>query len=77
MSVQTNVLLADYQSDKKTAKDLNKSERTLKRWRDERRGPPWMKVGRDIFYHIPGTRDWLAAGLIKPIRPSRRSRRNT
>ena len=70
MTNQTNTssLLDGWLPEKETARQLNKSTRTLKRWRDKRVGPPYRQVGRDFIYHVQTTREWLAAGLVKPLR---------
>jgi hypothetical protein len=70
----TNSLLDGWLPEKETARQLRKSTRTLKRWRDKRTGPPYRQVGRDFLYHVEATREWLAGGLVKP--PRRLSARN-
>jgi len=37
-------------SDRRVAAMLKVSKRTLQRWRQENKGPPWRKIGRRIFY---------------------------
>ena len=73
-TADTAGLLAGYLPEKDTAKELRKSTRQLKRWRDLRIGPPYVQVGRDYHYHIQGVREWLRSRLISPVR--RHSARN-
>ncbi len=42
-----------------TALDLK--QRTLEQWRVARTGPPFTKVGRNIFYKIESLKAWLDA----------------
>lgn len=35
------------------------SPRTLKRWRDQRVGPPFVKMGRKILYRRDAVEAWL------------------
>jgi len=37
-------------SDRRVAAVLGVSKRTLQRWRQENKGPPWVKIGRRIYY---------------------------
>jgi hypothetical protein len=64
----TPPLLAGWLPEAEAARQLKKSTRTLKRWRDKRTGPPYRQVGRDVHYHVLGTQQWLADGLVKPPR---------
>jgi hypothetical protein len=68
-------IFADWLPEKETARQFKKSTRTLKRWRDLGIGPPYRQVGRDIHYHVPGTRQWLETGMISPVRRHRRQQR--
>jgi hypothetical protein len=52
-------LLEDFMEEDETAKELNKAPSTLARWRRQRRGPPFILVGRVPYYHRPSTRKWL------------------
>ena len=61
-------VLTGYLSAKEMAEQINKSERTLARWRDLGIGPPYSLVGQTPFYRVVGARDWLKAGEVKPVR---------
>lgn len=40
---------------------LNISESTLSRWRADRKGPPFFRVGGITRYRLDAVEDWLAA----------------
>jgi hypothetical protein len=52
-------VLDDYILEADLAADLAVSKRTLKRWRDEGRGPSFTKVGARILYRCTAIADWL------------------
>ncbi len=54
-------LLAGYLRPDQVAAATGISERTLKRWHSERRGPPRTLFGRRIYYNAVTFRAWLAA----------------
>ena len=39
---------------------LNVSKRSVIRWRNERIGPPWCKLGRNIRYRRESLEHWIA-----------------
>ena len=53
-----------------TARELGRCPRTLKRWRDLREGPPFIRIGRQIFYRREAVRDWLLS-RENPAHPTR------
>ena len=57
-----------------TAEKLNKSERTLDRWADQRTGPPRTLIGQTVYYHIDDLRAWIKAQ--REDRPQRRRARH-
>jgi len=42
---------------------LGVNEGALRRWRVERIGPPYIKVGRSVRYHPDHIQQWLADNL--------------
>jgi hypothetical protein len=58
--MQTEIL-KDYISRDDLAVQLRKSVKTLVRWELDGRGPPVVRVGRDVFYRIPSVEAWLKA----------------
>jgi hypothetical protein len=58
--MQTDIL-KDYISRDNLAAQLGKSVKTLVRWELDSRGPPVVRVGRDVFYRIPSVEAWLKA----------------
>lgn len=43
------------------AEKLRKPPRTLERWRYQKYGPTYIKVGRDVRYRLSAVERWLAA----------------
>jgi hypothetical protein len=41
--------------------------RQAQRERASRSGPPFVKVGRDVYYNVESFRSWLARKEIKPV----------
>ena len=54
-------VLSDYMPPHELAAELNKSPRTLARWRRLREGPAVTFVGRNPMYRRDAVRQWLAA----------------
>lgn len=38
---------------------LRSKERTLERWRHERTGPAFVRVGRHVAYHLEDLQSWV------------------
>jgi hypothetical protein len=66
-------ILDDYETRPGLAKQLKKSERTLKRWEDMRIGPPVTYIGSTAHYHVPSARAWVKACERKMPRVRTRS----
>jgi predicted DNA-binding transcriptional regulator AlpA len=47
------------------AEILGQKELTLATWRSQRRGPPYVKIGRAVLYLRSALRSWLAAQLVE------------
>jgi hypothetical protein len=71
--VSSDDILDDYYTRPQLAAVLHKSERTLKRWDDERVGPPITYNGRDSLYRKASTHDWMRAKEQTRDRRRRRS----
>jgi hypothetical protein len=65
-------LLADCLPEKQVAREIGVTVRTLRTWRVRRCGPPWTKVGREVFYRRVAFCEWLKAQEQQPVRSSRR-----
>jgi predicted DNA-binding transcriptional regulator AlpA len=46
-------------SERRVEAKLGVSKRTLQRWRQENKGPPWGKIGRRIFYDEDKLNAWI------------------
>jgi predicted DNA-binding transcriptional regulator AlpA len=53
-------------SAKKTADQLHVKEATLTAWRNQKRGPAYLKIGRAVYYRPSDIREWLAAQRVAP-----------
>ena len=51
-----------------TARELNVTVRTLRKWRQLQIGPPWTEVGRQIFYSDASRAAWLKSHEVQPAR---------
>jgi hypothetical protein len=60
-----------YIDEEEMAKQRDVSVRTLQLERQRGDGPPWVKVGRDVYYPIDGFRDWLKSIERRPVRSSK------
>ncbi len=45
----------------KLAGELGRDTRTLQRWRSQRVGPPYIRMGRQVLYRRDAVRGWLIA----------------
>jgi hypothetical protein len=71
MEVAMAELLADYWSEAELAKEINKSLRTVRKWREQKIGPPYAMLGKTVIYPKPGTRNWVASLVRQPLRTKR------
>jgi hypothetical protein len=64
--------LSDYYTEDEFCEIIGKTRRTARQWRQQRIGPPWTKIGRDlILYPKQGFREHLKAEEIQPVRKRR------
>ena len=61
-------LLDGYLTEDELADHLNKSRRTIQRWRALGIGPPWTEVGDSIFYRIESVTKWIVDNERQPVR---------
>lgn len=59
------------------AVELNRMTTTLRRWRKHGTGPPYVPVGREIFYRILAVEAWLMSREQGGSRPKQRRSRRT
>jgi hypothetical protein len=52
-------VLDGYARIEEIAQDLGLHPATLRRWTKRLDGLPFLRVGRSIYLHIAGTREWL------------------
>ena len=56
---------------------LNLTERTLERWRFHGFGPPFLKIGRQVFYVRKDLEAWLDEQRRQPAAPATINSRTT
>ncbi len=61
MTHDTPGILDGYLTRREAARELRLGVRTLDRWRSQNAGPPFVRVGRRVFYRVEAIRGWLAA----------------
>lgn len=49
------------------AEEIGVHRATLAKWRMERRGPPFTRLGRRILYNIDSFQSWLARTEVSPV----------
>lgn len=57
-------LLVDLVTERELAKILRRHERTIARWRRTRTGPPYVLIGRGIFYNVRSVRKWIDSSEV-------------
>lgn len=61
-----------YRTEAEAAKKYGKTVRTMQLWRQQRVGPPYVKLGNTVMYPDPEGDKWLRDQVQQPVR-SRRS----
>jgi hypothetical protein len=61
-----------YTDERQTAEDLGVGLRTLRKWRQQGKGPPYVKFARQIHYPNEGRIAWLRRQEVEPVRLERR-----
>jgi hypothetical protein len=64
----TGTLLGDYLSEEKFAAELGVSVRTLRNWRQQRSGPPFVTIGKKIVYGKGSLLAWVQTQERQPVR---------
>jgi hypothetical protein len=57
-----------YTAEAKAARELNVGVRTLRKWRQLRVGPPWVEIGRQIYYPDEARMTWIKSRVVHPDR---------
>src|SRR5262245_56720060 len=61
-------MLSDYFSEQEAAAELGKTVRTLRKWRRERKGPPYTYFGKTVRYRKPAVIEYYRRTEIDPKR---------
>jgi len=64
-------LLDGYLSEDEFCAELKIVVRTARSWRQRGAGPPFVSIGRNIFYPKKDFREWLARRVTQPVRSRR------
>ena len=61
-----NSPLSDYMTRDELARDLKRHPRTLKRWHLQRKGPPYIRIGKTVLYKKSAVAEWLERQTEQP-----------
>jgi hypothetical protein len=67
-------ILEGYIPEPDFAAQINRKVRALQLWRQQRKGPPWIRIGSTIYYPEDGVRAWLKSLEQQPVRSRRTTR---
>jgi Helix-turn-helix domain len=48
------------------AREIKVQKQTMAAWRNRNQGPPYVKVGRLIYYRPSHLREWLESRAVRP-----------
>lgn len=52
-------VLSDKMTESEFAEEVKRSRRTVQLWRQQRVGPPYIRLGRQILYRRDAVHEWL------------------
>jgi hypothetical protein len=52
--------------EEEAAKALRVQKQATAAWRNRKQGPPYLKVGRLVFYYPSHLREWLQCRIVRP-----------
>lgn len=55
-----------YMIDVELAAELGLAVKTLRKWRSEGAGPPFVRMGGAVRYRLPDVEAWIAANTVTP-----------
>jgi hypothetical protein len=61
-------MLDEWMSEAEASAEVDKTVRTLRKWRQKRIGPPYAYFGRTVKYHRPTFVDYFKAIQVMPVR---------
>lgn len=64
----SNELFAGFLSETEFCAAINKTPRTARLWRKRRYGPPYVRIGREIYYPVDDAQRWLRSQMQLPVR---------
>jgi hypothetical protein len=66
-------LLENHLPEEEAAAGIGKTPRTLQSWRQQGIGPPYVKIGKTVYYERSALLGWLKAQQVVPVRLRRRA----
>jgi hypothetical protein len=57
-----------FSDERSTAEELGLRVDALRKWRRQGIGPPYAKIGKQIFYPDEARAEWLKSRVVEPIR---------
>ena len=60
-----NSPLSEYMTRKELAQAMMRTERTIKRWHLQRKGPPYIKIANAILYRRSDVAAWLESQRVQ------------
>ena len=61
-------ILPGHTHESEVAIECKLKPRTLRLWRQRGKGPPFVKIGRNIFYNDESRAAWLKSQEVQPTR---------
>jgi hypothetical protein len=72
MQAMAKPKIPGFKTEVEKAEELGKKPRTLRQWRQQGRGPSWVRSGRDVLY-LEDNNAWLHAQVVHPVRSRKRA----
>jgi hypothetical protein len=66
-------LLENHLHEEDAAVGIGKTPRTMQSWRPQGIGPPYVKIGKTVYYERAALLGWLKDQQVVPVRSRRRA----
>jgi hypothetical protein len=61
-------ILENHLPETEAASGIGKTTRTLQSWRQQGIGPPYVKIGKTVYYERSALLAWLKGQQVMPVR---------
>ncbi len=68
----TGNLFDGYLTEQQFCEAIGKTPRTARLWRKRRYGPPYVRIGREIYYPLDDAQKWLRSQMQMSGRPPKK-----